>query len=44
VEYFKYFGSMITNDARCKLEVKSWVVIAKAAFHEKKTLFRSKLD
>jgi hypothetical protein len=38
-----YLGSMITNDARCTREIKSRIVMAKAAFN-KKTLFTSKLD
>jgi len=44
VESFKYFGSMITDDARYTREIKSRVAIAKAAFDKKKTLFTSKLD
>jgi phage-related protein len=44
VEYFKYFGSMTTNNAKCTREIKSRVAMAKATFNEKKTLFRSKLD
>jgi hypothetical protein len=43
VEYFKYLGSMIANDARCIREIKSRIVMAKAAFN-KKNLFTSKLD
>jgi hypothetical protein len=41
VEYFNYFGSMITNDARCTHEIKSRIAMAKAAFNKKKTLFIS---
>jgi hypothetical protein len=37
-------GSIITNDARCKREIKSRVATAKAAFNKEKTLFTSKLD
>jgi hypothetical protein len=44
LEYFNYLGSMITNDARCRREIKSRIVMAKAAFNKKKTLFTSKLD
>jgi hypothetical protein len=44
VEYFNYLGSMITNDARCTLEIKSRIAMAKGAFNKKKTLFTSKLD
>ena len=36
VEYFNYFGSMITNDARCAREIKSMIVMEKAAFNKKK--------
>jgi hypothetical protein len=43
VEYFTYLGSMI-NDARCTLEIKPRIAMAKAAFSEKKALFTSKLD
>jgi hypothetical protein len=44
VEEFNYSGSMITNDARCTREIKARIVMAKAAFNKKKTLFTSKLD
>jgi len=44
VEYFKYFGSMLTNDGRCTCEIKSRIAMAKAAFNKKKTLFTSTLD
>ena len=44
VEYFNYLGSMIINDARCTCEIKSSIVMAKAAVNEKKTLFTSKSD
>jgi hypothetical protein len=43
VEYFKYLGSMLTNDGRCTCEIKSRIAMAKAAFN-KKTLFTSTLD
>jgi hypothetical protein len=36
--------SMVTNDARCTLEIKSRVVMEKAAFDKKKALFTSKFD
>jgi len=35
---------MLTNDGRCKREIKSRIAMAKAAFNKKKTLFTSKLD
>ena len=44
VEYFKYLGSMIANDARCTSEIKSRIVMAKAAFNRNNTLSTSKLD
>ena len=44
VEYFNYYGSMITNDARCTREIKSRTATAEAAFNRKKTLFTSKID
>jgi hypothetical protein len=34
---------MITNDARCTLEIKSRIAMAKAAFNKTKTLLTSKL-
>ena len=43
VECFKYLGSILTNYGRCTREIKSRIVMAKAAFN-KKTLFTSKLD
>jgi hypothetical protein len=44
VEYFCYFGSMITNDARSTCEIKSMIAMAKSAFNNKKHLFISKLE
>jgi hypothetical protein len=44
MEYLNYSGSMITNDARCTREIKSRIVMSKAAFNKNKTLFTSKLD
>jgi hypothetical protein len=44
VEYFNYFGSMITNDARYTREIKYRTVMVKTAFNRKKTLFTRKLD
>ena len=32
VEYFNYWGSMVTNDARCTCEIKSRIAMTKAAF------------
>ena len=43
VECFKYLGSILTNDGRCTREIKSRIIVAKAAFNNKKTLFTSKL-
>ena len=40
---FNCFGSRITNYARCTLEIKLRIAVAKAAF-SKKNLFTSKLD
>jgi hypothetical protein len=37
MEYLNCLGSMITNDARCTSEMKSRIVMAKAAFKKKKT-------
>jgi len=36
VEYFDYFGSMVTNDTGCTWEIKSKSAMAKAAFSKKK--------
>ena len=36
LEYFKYFCSLITNYVRCKCEIKSMIVTAKAEFKKKK--------
>jgi hypothetical protein len=44
VEYFKCFGSMTTDDARCTREIKSSIARAKAAFKKNNTLFISKQD
>ena len=44
VEYFKYLGSMLTEDGRCTCEIKSRIAMAKAAFNKKKNLLTSKLD
>ena len=41
--YFNYFGSMITNYARCTREMKVRGAMEKAAFNKKKILFTSKL-
>ena len=44
VECFKYLGSILTNDGICTCEIKSRIVMAKAAFNKKKNLLTSKLD
>ena len=44
VEYFNYYGSVVTNDARCTQEIKSRIAMAEAAFNKKKTLFTRKID
>jgi hypothetical protein len=43
VEYLSYFGSLITDDARCTSEIQYRIITAKTAFN-KKTLFTSKMD
>jgi hypothetical protein len=32
VEYYNYWGSLITDDARCTCEIKSRIAMTKAAF------------
>jgi len=44
VESFKYLGNILTNDGRCTCEIKCRIVMAKAAFNKKRTLFTSILD
>jgi len=44
VEYFNCLGGMITNDARCKREIKSKIAMAETAFNKKKSLLTSKFD
>jgi hypothetical protein len=44
VKCFRYLGSMLTDDGKCTCEIKSRIVVTKAAFNNKKKLFTSKLD
>jgi hypothetical protein len=44
VECFKYLGSILTNDGRRTCEIKCRIVMAKAAFNKKRTLFTSTLN
>jgi hypothetical protein len=44
VEYFNYLGSLTTNAARCKYEIKAKISMAKVAFNKKENLSTSKLD
>jgi hypothetical protein len=43
VKYLNYLDGMI-NDIKCTREIKSRIIMAKAAFKKKKTIFISKLD
>ena len=43
VEFFNYFDSMITNDARCTREIKSRIAVANQCSTGRR-LFTSKLD
>jgi hypothetical protein len=43
VEHCNYLGGIITNGARCSREIKSRIIMSKAALNKKK-LFTSKLD
>ena len=44
MEYFKYLGSILTNDGRCTCEITCRIDMAKAAFNKKKALFTGTLD
>ena len=44
VEYFIFYGSVTTNDTRCTREIKSKIVMVKAAFIEKTYFFTNKLN
>jgi len=44
VKSSKYLGSMLTNDRRYTCIIKSRIVMAKAAFNKKRTLFASTLE
>jgi len=44
VEFFKYFGSILTNDGKCTCEIKCRIATSKAAFNKKRTLFTSTMD
>ena len=44
VENFNLLGTKIIDDARCTREIKSRIVVGKAASNWQKTLFTSKLD
>jgi hypothetical protein len=35
VEYFNYFGSMITDKAKCTRQIKSRICMAQTAFNKK---------
>jgi len=43
-EWIPHLGSMLTNDGRYTYEIKSKIVMEKAAFNKKKPLFTSTLD
>ena len=44
VDYFKYLGSVITNDAGCRREIKSRINMATVAFNKNNKFFTIKLD
>jgi len=44
ITYFKYLGSILTNDGRCICEINSRVAMAKAALNKKRALFTSTLE
>jgi len=39
VGYFRYLGSVITNDARCTHKIKCRIIMVKAAFNKQNTLY-----
>ena len=43
MEYFNYFGSLITNDARCTREIKPSIAMATAAFNKRRPIFTGQL-
>ena len=43
MEYFKYLGSILTNDVRCTCEIKCRTAMAKAAFNKKRAPFTGTL-
>jgi len=42
--FFKYLGSILTDDGRCNCEIKCRFAVAKAAFDKKRALFTCTLD
>jgi hypothetical protein len=44
VEFFKYLGSILTNDGKCTCEIKCRIGMAKAAFNKKRALFTGTWD
>jgi len=44
VEYLNYLCSVITNDVRCRREIKSIIVTPKGAIDKRQILFTIKLD
>jgi hypothetical protein len=44
VGYFNCLCNRITDEARCALEIKSRITMAKAAFNKMQTLFTNKMD
>jgi hypothetical protein len=44
VEWSKYLGTLITDDARRICVIESRIAVSNTAFNKKKTLFTSKLD
>jgi len=44
VEFFKYLGSILTNDGRCTCKIKYSIAMVKAAFNKQRAIFTNTMD